>query len=1187
MKKIFRFAIVCAVAGAALLTGCTKDFTSDIDNLKTQIGDLDKKIDEKFGDLQKAINAGALISAVEPFTTPAPGGVKISFTGDKAPVTIYNGANGKDADVWEIKDGYWALNGTKTSMKAVPTEWTIGSDGYWYQDGKKTSVKAEGKDGSSATPTEWTIGADGYWYKDGKKTDVKAAASDGANGTNGSYWKPNTTTNVWEEFDGNGVATGNTIPLYAEGGSGSSTPSGITAIWNKEEGYIEFSGVEGIDKAVRIELTKPLKGLAFVPERIFDGLGLITAYEVYAPATTKKGVSTITDATGAAIEVKGFPTVDKKDEGTFLTTAPIAVSYRANPQNINVEDYAWDFINRKVYTKSVEDNDDLVTLVTGPVAHGSHYDFTIKLNKSVEAADHAKNNDIVALRAIAKDATLKGEQEHIVSDYAYIEKEIVKDFYIIHKDGEFCYKDGEKDVVYEYESDDPKYYRWENFVAIDEPTDFNDIPTPTPGKGIDTPAPATSGTNPKAIALPYDGTIDLLDYVETYSFEKKDLASTLGITPTYKFQFAGYNEATKEVIINNDPEKAIYLAADVDKTNQNKFIKFDGSKISVNDAFVTLLTPAIGRTPLVYVQSLYDGKLLAECLIKIEITAEPAPAVENKGWDVFIWHDATFPYKLPATASYTGKSGTASAPHQNKEHGKSFTEEDKDLNVTWDEVNPWVLDDAHINMSYEDFGDKYDLSNPKLILTKDSKEPGATLPAKKDAVLVDPADINTYYSASGSGLTITSQSPANWKQSTNIVDLKIDETFKELNAPDANGKHYVYVVYLAKDNVKNMDVVVKFSFNKEPHVHDWTILKKYNDKTFWILNPDYIQGPQDLLIEPKPAADAYYGKGGLDAPDQYKTYGAVRVKGLEDDLRSAIVEHFKEYANCWKNANEESDYVFKIYNYTNDVVDIVNGGTTTAIANEDGYATVTISGADLKKIAEGTAVSPDILVRKPAGLSVGKDILVQVTELCNTEASTKIVKDLDAKDYGKTYVQAYYYVIFEAIKPTVKFNEVKLGDFKDQNDYALISEIVAGVYESDATDAVALFTWDAAAKTWVLGPSAATYGITDATKISFKINKLIYGKNEKDTEDSFKGRLSIFEAGDPIAPWPVPSGSVAEGGIDWRNDGTNLEQDKIAGFELEVFYDSESLTKGEGEVTVMKTNSKPHPNHKQDGSIWE
>ena len=244
---------------------------------------------------------------------------------------------------------------------------------------------------------------------------------------------------------------------------------------------------------------------------------------------------------------------------------------------------------------------------------------------------------------------------------------------------------------------------------------------------------------------------------------------------------------------------------------------------------------------------------------------------------------------------------------------------------------------------------------------------------------------------------------------------------------------------------------------------------------------------------------------------------------------------------------------------------------------------MTISGADLKAIAEGTKTSPDILLLKPAGLNVGQDILIQVEEKC-----TEITD-------GPS-IFGYYYVVFEAIKPTIKFNEVKLGDFKDQNDYALISEMVKGVYESDAADAVALFEW-AEAETddtgavitpagWKLGPSAATYGITDATKLTFIVKSLIFGKNDKDTEESFSGRLSPFDAGDALAPWPT-SGTVAEGGIDWRNNGTNLEQDKVAGFEIEVKYDGEVLTTAEGEVTVMKTGSKAHPNHHEDGSIWE
>ena len=1199
MKKIFRFAIVCAAAGAALLTGCTKDFTSDIDNLRKDLEDV-KKIAQAAKD---AIDAGAVITKVEDVAE----GVKVTLSDGKT-FTVKNGAAGKDATIWTIgSDGYWYENGTKTDKKAVGTdgkngtEWTIGSDGYWYKDGTKTTVKATGADGKNGT--EWTIGADGYWYKDGAKTDVKAKGEDGASGSGtpgatgatGNYWKPDVDNNQWVEYTSEDVATGKTMaPLYTTGPA-----SGVTAIWDDEKGTLEFANVEGkADGKLKIDLTTKLKSLAFVPEYIFDGFGLINATAVYAPKAVK-GESAV-----GTVVVKGFPTLSQKEAGAYITSADIKVAYRANPQNIKIEDYAWDFVNREVITtKAAEDKSNLVSIVSGPEKHGNHYDFTIKINDAVKPLGYSEEgvkNDIVALRATAKNASIDGASEIIVSDYQYLKNEVVKDFHIIHKDGEFLYNDGTKDVVYEYDSDDPKYYRWEKFVAIDEPTDFNNIPTPT-ATGIDTPAPG-AGKNPKAIALPYNGTIDLLDYVDTYCLEKKDLASTLGINPTYTFQFAGLNEATNEFLKGTDPDKVVYLAADVDKTNQNKFIKFDGSKISVNDAFVSLLSPAIGRTPLVYVESKVGDVVIAECLIKIEITAEEAPAVESKGWDVFIWHDAVFPNALPATATFTGKSGTASAPHLKADHeyGNDYAEEDKDLNVTWDEVNPWVLNAKCVDMSYEIFGEKYNLSEPKLVLTKDSKEPGAELPKYEEAVLVDPADINTYYSASGTGLAITSQSPANWKQSTNIVDLKIDNTFKALNAD--KDVHYVYVVYKAVDNTKNIDVVVKFSFKVEPHVHDWTILKKYNDKTFWILNPDYILGTQDLLIEPKPAADAYYGT------EPYVTYGAVRVKGLETDLRSAIVEHFKEYANCWKSANEESDYVFKIYNYKNDVVEIVEGGTTTATGNEDGYATVTLTGKQLKDIANQAAgaVSPDILVKKPAGLSVGKDILVQVTELCNSEAAGTAVKDLKAADYGKTYVQAYYYVVFEAIKPTVKFNEVKLGDFKDQNDYALISEIVKGVYESDAEDAVALFEWAPEEKDetgavvtpagWKLGPSAATYGITDVNEIVFSINKLIYGLNDKDTEDSFKGRLFTFKAGAALEPWPIPVGSVAEGGINWRNDGTNLEQDKVAGFELEVFYGcadktaptaEESLAKGTGNVTVMKTGSKAHPNHNQDGSIWE
>ena len=531
-----------------------------------------------------------------------------------------------------------------------------------------------------------------------------------------------------------------------------------------------------------------------------------------------------------------------------------------------------------------------------------------------------------------------------------------------------------------------------------------------------------------------------------------------------------------------------------------------------------------------------------------------------KGWDVFIWHDVTFKYdNLTSQGTYTGESGSAYAPRLSVGPVSN-----KDLNVADEEFSSWVLADKGVNMSTQDFLVNYDTYSPSLILTKDWKEPGSVLPQKDNAVLVDIGDLITYYSRSGTGLTLTKQSPLNWQSSSLGISLSIDRTFLPLNDNDV---HYVYVVYPAKDNTKNIDVIVKFSFKILPHDHEWTILKKYNEKAYWGLNSDCVLGTQNELVERKPAANEYYG----DEP--YKTYGAIKMMGLETDLRSAIFSHFN--ASCWKQANENSDYTFTIINYKNDVVDIVDRGTTTGTgADAGGHAYVTISGTDLKIISNFYNPSPEILIKKPAGINIGQDILVEVKERC-----TDIID-------GPSIV-GYYYVVVEDNRPYVRISEVKLGDFSDVNDYAYVTEFVKGVYESDAADAPAVFEWDANTRCWKLGPSASIYGITDATKINFKINKLIYGKNEYDTEDSFHCSLWIFRAGDYLAPWPIP-GPASETGIEWRNyDSIALTRNKVAGFELEVFYDYESLTKGEGEVTVMKTGSKPHPNHRQDDSLWE
>lgn len=113
--------------------------------------------------------------------TPGPQGPK----GD-------TGAKGIDGATPTIGvDGYWYINGVKTTTKAEGTDGicpaiTIGTDYYWYINGVNTGVKAKGETGATgsngATPI---IGVDGYWYINGVKTTTMAKGENGATGAKG------------------------------------------------------------------------------------------------------------------------------------------------------------------------------------------------------------------------------------------------------------------------------------------------------------------------------------------------------------------------------------------------------------------------------------------------------------------------------------------------------------------------------------------------------------------------------------------------------------------------------------------------------------------------------------------------------------------------------------------------------------------------------------------------------------------------------------------------------------------------------------------------------------------------------------------------------------------------------------------------------------------------------------------
>ena len=104
------------------------------------------------------------------------------------------GDPGANAVITISDDGYWVINGVKTTVKAQgekgdPGEAlsnaviSISDDGYWVINGVKTGTKAQGEPGPA---TAITISADGYWVINGVKTDTKAQGEKGDTGATGA-----------------------------------------------------------------------------------------------------------------------------------------------------------------------------------------------------------------------------------------------------------------------------------------------------------------------------------------------------------------------------------------------------------------------------------------------------------------------------------------------------------------------------------------------------------------------------------------------------------------------------------------------------------------------------------------------------------------------------------------------------------------------------------------------------------------------------------------------------------------------------------------------------------------------------------------------------------------------------------------------------------------------------------------
>lgn len=419
------------------------------------------------------------------------------------------------------KDGAAGKNGTVVTM---------GTNGYWYVDGKKTENpwKGEkGNDGVAGTP-----GADGvtpdavYFYP-------------GTEGAAAGYW-----VKVTVKADGTKteeVQTTTWAPKSSET---------VSAVWDTENGYLTLNGVAGSEAPIKIKLTDTLRSLAFVPEVIDQqtGLGRI---DFYTLLKKKKG----------------------SNEYDFVVSTNPTVTYRLNPQNADVKNVEWSFINRVVKSRVAGDNTDLVKIMKSEKDGKGGMNFTLQTLKNLDFVNNDNEHAIIALKA-----TNKEDASEIVSNYSIVKAQELREFGIAKV------KDGK---------------------PVAEPTSY-----------YPTNITAVTVNSANDAELVYDKELDLAPIVMAWAKEiDKSLVA------------AGVAEDEISYVYSNDFE---FLGKD-NETNQNQFISLEGSVVKVNKEWLAQGTAAVGRTPVVKVVAKVKGTTMATGFIKINIVREStvAPDLED------------------------------------------------------------------------------------------------------------------------------------------------------------------------------------------------------------------------------------------------------------------------------------------------------------------------------------------------------------------------------------------------------------------------------------------------------------------------------------------------------------------------------------------------------------------------------
>ena len=434
MKKFFKTFLTLALMGGVLtFTGC-QDYEADINSLDDRLSAVEGTLKE----LKSKIEAGSVITGVESISN----GVKVTLSDGKS-FTLTNGKDGADGkDGANGKDG---VNGTDGKDGSVIT---IGSNGNWFIGNDDTGLPAKGADGKDgANGTDGKDGADGIYYYPG---------------SNGFWVKVDPSKTPAEE-------TETTISWVA--------PETVTAVWDEENGTLTLTGVEGSEEPIVLNLTSPLRSLAFVPEVMAQGLGVISFYNVYDM------------------------------DGVFATANQPKVTYRLNPQNANVASTEWSFICRLVQTRVAGDFDFVISVlgVEDGEEGGKVFEITSNTPGLPSDASATGLNVLTALRAETGD-------EEIVSDYALVECDNLDDLYLINK------------VKYETRPS-----------AVVPFYSVGDLSDPAYDIYSDVPVSATEN-----LALVYNSSLDVKKYLETYAGSHVLSLTEAYVYPEYSVELVDY-----------------------------------------------------------------------------------------------------------------------------------------------------------------------------------------------------------------------------------------------------------------------------------------------------------------------------------------------------------------------------------------------------------------------------------------------------------------------------------------------------------------------------------------------------------------------------------------------------------------------------------------------------------------------